>query len=69
MAKGKALVRRNREYWAEIVAQFEKGTLKRQEFCEQRGLEAGTFLHWLYKPRGESWERQSKSAAFRSCSP
>jgi hypothetical protein len=54
MAKGKALVRRDREYWTEIVAQFGKGKLKRREFCEQRGLEAGTFLHWLYKLRGES---------------
>ncbi len=54
MAKGKALVRRSREYWTEVVTEFERGSLKQQEFCEQRGLEAGTFRHWLYRIRKET---------------
>jgi len=54
MAKGKALVRRSREYWAEVVAEFGQGSFKQGEFCEQRGLEAGTFRHWLYRIRNEA---------------
>ena len=53
MAKGKGLVRRSREYWTEVVAEFEQSSLKQGKFCEQRGLEAGTFRHWLYRIRHE----------------
>ncbi len=69
MAKGKALVRRNREYWTDIVAEFEKGSLKQQEFCEQRGLEVGTFRYWLYQLRGQAKRQSSAQSRFVTGQP
>ena len=69
MAKVKALVRRNREYWTDVVAQFEKGSLKQQQFCDQRGLEVGTFRYWLYQLRGEGKRQSSGQARFVTVRP
>jgi hypothetical protein len=69
MAKGKAVVRRNREYWAEVVADFEKSALKHGEFCEQRGLEAGTFRHWLYHLRREAKGEVATQSRFVTVRP
>ena len=69
MAKVKALVRRNREYWTDVVAEFEKGSLKQQEFCEQRGLEVGTFRYWLYQLRGEAKRQSSAQSRFVTMRP
>jgi hypothetical protein len=69
MAKVKALVRRNREYWTEVVAEFEKGALKQQQFCRQRGLEVGTFRYWLYQLRGEAKGHSPTQSRFVTVRP
>jgi hypothetical protein len=69
MAKGKALVRRNRAYWTDVVAEFEKGSLKQQEFCRQRGHEAGTFRYWLYLLRREAKEQGPAASRFVTVRP
>ena len=69
MAKVKALVRRNREYWIDVVAEFEKGSLKQQEFCEQRGLEVGTFRYWLYQLRGQAKRQSPAQSRFVTVRP
>jgi hypothetical protein len=69
MAKGKALVRRNREYWTEVVAEFEKSSLKQDRFCELRGLHAGTFRYWLYRIRNESKGQSSTQSRFVTVRP
>jgi len=69
MAKVKALVRRNREYWTAVVGEFEKGSRKQQEFCEQRGLEVGTFRYWLYQLRGQAKRQSSARGRFVTVRP
>ena len=69
MAKGKALVRRSREYWIEVVAEFESGSLKQWEFCEQRGLEVATFRQWLYRIRGETKGHGAGASRFVTVRP
>ncbi len=69
MEKGKALIRRNREYWTEMVAEFEKSGLKQRMFCEQRSLHADTFRHWLYQLRREAKGGSSKASRFVTVRP
>jgi hypothetical protein len=69
MAKGKSLVRRNREYWTGVVAEFESGSQKQQQFCEQRGLEVGTFRQWLYRLRNEAKGKGAGPSRFVTVRP
>jgi hypothetical protein len=64
MEKGEALVRRNREYWSEVVGEFEKSGLKQRMFCVQRSLHADTFRHWLYQLRREAKAGSSRASRF-----
>lgn len=36
-----------------VAADFERSELSQAAFCERRGLEVGTFRHWLYRLRHE----------------
>lgn len=69
MARGKAQVRRSREYWTEVVAEFEKGSFKQQQFCEQRGLEVGSFRHWLYRIRNDAKGQSTGQGHFVTVRP
>lgn len=49
--------RRGREQWAKIIAAFERAGKTHEEFCARRGLNVGTFRHWLYAQRRSSGVR------------
>ena len=53
--------RRGREYWAVVVAEFERSSLTQREFCQKRGFTFLTFRHWLYRLRREG---ESTTARF-----
>ena len=53
MNKQKRQVRRGREYWSEIVGEFEGTGLTQREFCESRGVKFTAFRNWLYRFGGK----------------
>jgi len=65
------VVRRGREFWAELVEEFEGGDAveRHQEFADRSGVRCDTFRRWLYllraEKRGQRWRsaRASKRAA------
>lgn len=63
MAK-RTVRRRGRAYWAAIVAQFERGGERQDEFCRQHGLGLSAFQHWLYRLRREQREAVKPAARF-----
>ncbi len=58
-------VRRGREFWAELVAEFERGgaTELHQEFADGHGVACDTFRRWLYKLRAEKRGRRWRSSS------
>ena len=46
--------RRGREFWAGVIAEYERGNLSQAEFCERQGLNVWTFRGWLYRLRSEA---------------
>jgi hypothetical protein len=41
-------IRRNRAQWAELMAQYESGSLSHEEFCDRHELAINTFKSWRY---------------------
>jgi hypothetical protein len=42
-------VRRSREQWRELLAQFEQSGQTRERFCAEQGLSVGSFMQWQRK--------------------
>ena len=49
-------MRRAREIWVGIVAQYEKSGLTQEAFAEERGIPVGTLRNWIYRLRREGDE-------------
>jgi len=47
------IARRGRPYWLPIIADFESADYSHEEFCDEYGLNLGTFRAWLYRLRAE----------------
>jgi len=47
------LVRYDREFWAQLVEQYDKSGQSQKEFAATRGVKLGTFQRWLYLLRRE----------------
>jgi hypothetical protein len=46
-------MRRSRDEWADVIAEFEAGGESHEEFCAGRDLNVGSFRGWLYRLRRE----------------
>ena len=46
--------RRGRDFWAGMIAEYEREDLSQAEFCESQGLSVWTFRGWLYRLRSEA---------------
>ena len=44
-------MRRSRDEWADVIAEFEAGGESHEEFCARRELNVGSFRGWLYRLR------------------
>ncbi len=64
VAKRRQAARRARGFWAKVVAEFESSSLKQHDFCRRRGVELGTFRHWLYRLRHEGKKARPEKARF-----
>ena len=57
MSKAK---RRSRDFWSELVDQYEAGTDKTQDqFAEEHGVLPSTFKNWLYEIRKQRRQAQN----------
>jgi hypothetical protein len=45
--------RHPKSWWRQVVDEFEAGSQSRQDFCERKKLNVGTFEGWLYRVRKE----------------
>ena len=64
VAKRRQAAHRSRGFWAKLAAEFESSSLKQHEFCRKRGVELGTFRHWLYRFRREGKKARLERARF-----
>jgi hypothetical protein len=44
----------NRQYWLELLAEWESGHMTQAEFCAERGVKIGTFAKWRRRFREEA---------------
>ena len=56
--------RRSREYWEQLVDEFEHGEENTPAFARSRHVHLATFRSWLYRIRRERAEPAGPDAAF-----
>jgi hypothetical protein len=54
-------IKKDREYWVEVISHYRSSGLKQKQFCSREELSMGVFQSWLYRLKAE--ERQKSAFA------